>query len=217
MRQTSSTIYIVLFALLCIGTLGAILIGTRNTPGEGSPAATSTNPTPNTPVLADTKTVTLPEYQIAFEYPSTYFISTSTKSKTGYSLVLLQDTEENRNLGNPNTPPRDGPVSITLSIYPNPKQLSAPDWTKQNAAISNYAVRKTEGKNIPSKIAAHNAFQYEWSGLYEGESYVVVNGNFAYGWSVSFNSPDDQIRKDFEMILKSVEFSIVGSENPSAR
>jgi hypothetical protein len=215
MGKSSHNIYTLFFGLICILALSVAWMWSDKK-GE-TIIVTSDNQHSGADNSSGTKTAVLPRYQIMFEYPKTYFISTSTDLNGIHREVLLIDTEENRHLNDPNQPPRDGPTSISLDIYANPKHLSPSDWTKQNATVSNYSIRKGEGTTIPSFIAAHDAFQYVWDGLYTGESNVIVNGDFAYVFSVTYNSPADQIRQDFATILHTVTFAISSAENPSPR
>ncbi len=211
MRQSSHNIYTLLFALLCLLGLGLVWILPH---GEKVPST----PTPAVESPSDDlETISLDRFHIMFQYSATYFATTSVSETLPYTVTLLEDIPENHHLSDTDQPPRDGPATISLTVYANPKHLSPSDWVMKNATTSNYSIRKNDGQSIKSFVAAHDAFQFSWSGLYEGESTVIVDGDFAYMFSVTYNSPSDTIRSDFNDILKKISFVIDSSENPSPR
>lgn len=196
---------IVLLGAICIIGIGWLFFTAKS--GTSGPYDVSTT-TPHT----NLKEFSIPEHSIRFAYPSNYFVSTSTGAGGHVQVVLMEDIPENHAL---NEVPREGPTAITLEIYPNTERLSAEAWVKKNATTTNYSLRKGDGMLRPSFIAAHDVFEYEWSGLYEGMSNVMVHGPTAHVWSVTRLTPDDQILKDYLGILTTIAFMVSETEDPS--
>jgi hypothetical protein len=228
MRTSSSVTVRTFFGILCVIVAILVVVALRHIsmsePGTAVPSniATSTNgdgtpASPNQP----TTPYDLSKYDLSFEYPNTYFVigsSTGNGSRAPLTQIsLAHDTDENRHLNDPGMPPREGPISISLAVYSNPDRLSPDDWARAHAAISNYAVRTGEGTMLPSAIAAHNVFQFKWDGLYSGESDIMVNGPYAYVWSVTYQNENDPIIQAFRDTLSTITFSIPEDENPSLR
>ena len=71
---------------------------------------------------------------LTFEYPPTYFLeesNTGTDPVTHTTLVLTQDTAENRATREGNSPGHDGPISISIDIYDNQTAQYTPEsWIK---------------------------------------------------------------------------------------
>lgn len=145
-------------------------------------------------------------YSFKFEYPENLYMKESEATdpnKSQFSLVLVEGTKENIELieGRFEGAGREGPTTITLNVYNNAKKLTGEQWAKQDG-----------NWNIGSKqisIATAGGLQgvaYTWSGLYEGERVIITKGGEVYVFTVTWITPEDQILKDFDMILKSFVF-----------
>lgn len=55
-------------------------------------------------------------------------------------------------------------------------------------------------------VGGEPAWRYRATGLYENEN-VIVRPEYVYMFTSFFNSPSDEIFKDFNEILETVEFS----------
>lgn len=145
-------------------------------------------------------------YSFNFEYPQNLYMKEKDAvpgAKSLLSIVMAEGTKDNVALieGTYKGPPREGPTSITMDVYSNEKKLSASDWAKQDV---NWASSNKEVSNVP--VNGIQGVAYSWSGLYEGESVIVTRGTEAYVFSVTWLTAEDQILKDFDMILKSFSF-----------
>lgn len=143
-------------------------------------------------------------YGISFFYPTSYFMTekeTGTTAKTQHSIVLVKDTPDNRAIMNGTaTVASEGPTAITIDIYQNTGKLAVRDWITHD---TNWTVATKSATD--ATVAGLPAVTYSWSGLYEGKSYVVVKGDKVYVLSVTWLTPEDQIIKDFDMVLSSMK------------
>ena len=144
------------------------------------------------------------EYGISFEYPSNLFLfertDVGTPENPQLAVVLVEDTQENRDvLEGRATEAREGANGITVEAYQNPNSLSASDWVQNS---TNWTVATSEATSVT--VAGHEGVTYTWSGLYEGKSVVLTNADKAYVLSVSWMTPEDQIIRDFDMVLNTL-------------
>lgn len=142
---------------------------------------------------------------LAFKYPSHYFLeekNTGTPQRGRTTIILTEDTEENRLVREGKSPGREGPVAITIDIHQNNlDNLSAEAWIR-GSNDSNFKL--SNGLLTSVMLGGYPAIQYVWSGLYEADNVVsAANGNL-YSLSVTYIAPNDQIRNDFRELLKTV-------------
>lgn len=146
------------------------------------------------------------EYALSFQYPSNLYLHERTDAGTSerpqLSLFLVADTQENRDLlSGKTTEPREGPTGITVDVYQNPEKLSATDWLKSDTT---WTVANSTAE--PVTVGSHEGVSFTWSGLYEGKTVLFTQGDKAYVFTVTWMTPDDQIIRDFDMILNSLSF-----------
>lgn len=146
------------------------------------------------------------DYALNFQYPSNLYLhersDAGTPERPQLALFLVADTQENRDLLNGvTTEPREGPTGITVDVYQNPENLSAADWAQKD---TNWTVANSSAE--PVTVNGREGITYNWSGLYEGKTVVVTNNGKAYVFSVTWMSPEDQILKDYDMVLNSLSF-----------
>ncbi|MES2437056.1 MAG: hypothetical protein V4519_03510 [Patescibacteria group bacterium] len=140
------------------------------------------------------------EHSIGFVYPSTY---TLTQKELGNAerkhlrITLVSDTTVREN--------SEGPTSINFDIYQNnlDKQTIA-SWVK-NYSESNFKQSVVEGKYASTTVAGKEAITYTWDGLYQGDSYVFAHATNIIMASVTYLTPEDTIKKDFETILSNLK------------
>lgn len=156
-------------------------------------------------IESGSKTGTLyssPEQSLSFTYAPTLYLQEN-KNPAGravLSLVLVEDTEENREvLDGRTTVPREGPPTITIEVYPNPDKLPAEDWVR---ADSTWTVRTSDA--APIGRGQITGVTYSWSGLYEGRSVIVTKDTRAYVFSVTWLTEEDRLLEEFDRILSSV-------------
>jgi hypothetical protein len=145
---------------------------------------------------------------LEFEYPKTYFIQEieeSTEERFRTTLVLAEDTEENRRVFAGEEPGREGPPTITIGIFQNNlDNYQTENWIK-NTSFSNHGL--SDGRLDEVFIGGERAIGYSATGLYENKNVVIARDNFIYMFTVFYLSPEDQIIKDFEDLLKTVKFN----------
>lgn len=148
---------------------------------------------------------TSPTGALSFEYPSGYYVfekEVGTPTVPQTAIVLVEDTEENRAIiANVTEEVREWPTMITIDAYPNQKGLSPEVWAQQETTW------KLSDKVLsPLMVGSIPAVRYTWSGLYEGISTVLTSNTHAYVGSVTWMTKEDQILKDYEMILSTLKF-----------
>ncbi|OGG47056.1 hypothetical protein A2671_01540 [Candidatus Kaiserbacteria bacterium RIFCSPHIGHO2_01_FULL_49_13] len=157
------------------------------------------------------KTYTSNAYKISFQYPGTYFVSEKDMSGSelrGHHVVMLmEDTAENRSLadGTYSGPPREGPPTINVDIFQNNLDNQSPENWVKNSSISNYKL-SPDGLLSSTAVGGEQALRYTWSGLYNGVSYVAAHGDNMFMFSGTSLAPQDPITRDFEDVVRSVQF-----------
>lgn len=138
----------------------------------------------------------------SFMYPSSYELSSRTEGNAERQwdvLVLLPRGY---------VPPvgGEGPPVISLSVFPNQEELSLDAWV-QGDARSNWKMIVDERASKPTTVDGMPAVWYHYSGLYEVDSVAVAHGQKIYLFSGDWLDPSDQIRADFNNLIKTVQFS----------
>lgn len=165
--------------------------------------------TVTTPPASDSRTQRSGRFGITFDYPATYFFierDLSTPSRERYSLVLIEDTPEHRELVAGRSPvAREFPPAITLDLFRNePNAETGEQWVK-DAADSNYRL-SADAALMPVMLGGVPAVAYRWDGLYAGESRVLARRGVIHMWSVTALDRQDPIVRDFNGILDTVRF-----------
>lgn len=146
------------------------------------------------------------EYGLSFSRPPNYvfFENTSVGERLQHAIVFVEDTPENREfLSNPGSA-TEGPPTITINIFQNNIDKYTLQSFVEGTDLSNFKL--SDGKKTEIIVGGKPAWRYRATGLYENDNVVVVRPEYVYMFTVFFNSPDDQIRKDFDTILKTVGF-----------
>jgi len=185
-------IFTVLLGVLALALLGYLYLYQRDVPVPVTIEEATEN----------VRTYSSPAHGISFHYsPSLYLKEVETpSSRPLLSVVLVEDTIENRDvLEGRSTIAREGPVSITIEVYPNPDELPAEDWVRSD---TNWTVRTSEV--APIGRGQITGVTYSWSGLYEGKSVIVTEGSRAYVFSVTWLTPEDVVLAEFDRLLASV-------------
>lgn len=148
------------------------------------------------------QTYSSPELGLSFSYPKRYEPVLHNSSKAGeesYAVVLLPAGY---------VPPQggEGPPAITVSAYANPKGLSLAQWLR-NDARSNWQLIVDERASTSTVVGGEPAIWYHYSGLYEVDSAAVAHDGKIVVITGDWLEPGDQIRADFNDLLKTVQFT----------
>ncbi|PIT92069.1 MAG: hypothetical protein COU08_04415 [Candidatus Harrisonbacteria bacterium CG10_big_fil_rev_8_21_14_0_10_42_17] len=152
------------------------------------------------------KTYDSKQFGLRFLYPETYYLETRELGdghRGHFSIVLTEDTEENRLLREGKLPGREGPVAITVDLYQSPETLDPVAWMK-GFSFSNFKL--SDGEYEERIVADKPAVSYSWDGLYQGDSVVVSHQDYVALFSVTHLTPYDPIRSFFSELMNSVLF-----------
>lgn len=142
---------------------------------------------------------------ISFSYDPLYYLKereVGTKERPQTAIVLVEDTNENRAiLDGVSTEVREGPTAITVDIYENDRGLSPLAWAEQDTNWST-GMKTTE----PASVGGESGISFLWDGLYPGKSVILTKGTKTYVLSVTWLTPEDRIRVDFDALVASVRF-----------
>lgn len=131
------------------------------------------------------------EYGVSFEYPSNLYLSEKEMSSSSpqFSVALVESSSD----------AEASPVSIFVDVYMNKGDLSAKDWIfkETNWTTAGQSIKDVEVRGLTGVI-------YEYDGLYPGKAYVFTSKGRTYVLSVNWLSLDDQLIKDFDMIINSL-------------
>lgn len=138
---------------------------------------------------------------IRFSYPANYELSQERErdaARPWHVIVLAQkDTLP---------PPQDGegPPVIAIIIFDNVEGQTLEEWVR-TSTFSNFKL-SASGELASTSVSGTDAIAYHYTGLYETEAIAAVHGDKIYFFSVGWLDAGDQIRKDFDKLLRSVEF-----------
>lgn len=161
-----------------------------------------------TPREEITKKYSNSTYGIAFEYSSRYMVQEQKNDEEGRShasIVLIEDTPENRAVLAGQSPGREGPVSITIDVYQDPVDSpTLTEWLKETPA-SNFTL--SNGTFSNATLSGKPAVQYHWSGLYEADTIAAAYGHYIVAATVHYIAPEDSIRSVFDGVIKTFAFA----------
>jgi len=157
----------------------------------------------------ETQTVTYlsEEIGLSFEYPADYFLekrTLGTGERLQYAIVLAEDTEENRRVFAGEEPGREGPPTITISIFQNNLDNYTTNGWIRGTSFSNFKL--SDGVLRETTVDGEPALAYGATGLYENDNVVIARGDFVYMFTVFYLSEDDRIRADFSKLLDTTRF-----------
>ncbi|MGB4076253.1 MAG: hypothetical protein WBK28_00930 [Minisyncoccia bacterium] len=156
-------------------------------------AGSALTPTPPAPIEQLYSNGT---YGISFSYPSGYVLSEKRTIEDGaHHITVVKETDTVPEGG-------EGPPALSLDIYPIPKDTETITDFIETASISNFGLG--DGTYTTLLMGSTNAVRYAWSGLYEGETVAFLHNGRVIMISVTFISPTDPIRTDFDALLTSL-------------
>ncbi len=153
-----------------------------------------------------TKTYMNDVYGVAFDYPSRYDL-TETSKQNGEGPELIVTLTDKKWL-----PAIDGegPTAITLEIYTRAESVPTQEDTVEtwirSATSSNFHL-STNGTLGETRIANQSGQLYTWSGLYEGTSIATEHRGNILLFTITYDGNNDmQKRQDFTILMESVRF-----------
>ena len=138
----------------------------------------------------------------SFMYPASFELSSRTEgnAERQWDVLLLLPKGYMPPVGG------EGPPAISLSVFPNPEGLSLDAWVKGDAR-SNWKMIVDERATRATEVGGQPAIWYHYSGLYEVDSVAVAHDGKILLFSGDWLEPTDQIRADFNNLIKTVQFN----------
>jgi hypothetical protein len=156
------------------------------------------------------KTYKSEQYSFSFSYPQNYFLEErdlTTPQREQISLILTEDTEENRLVREGKSPGREGPIAVTIDVYKlSENEISDPlTWVQTTGGnASNW---KLDGRNlIQTTVAGNPAVTYEWSGLYEARSTVLLHQSNIIMVTATYITPEDPTVAVYNAVLSTFSY-----------
>lgn len=137
-------------------------------------------------------------YGITFVYPEGYVMQqvdadNAERRHTTIMLIREEDTMVPES--------GEGPTAITLDFYRNSgNHMLLTDWL--NTEPSNYKL--SNGLLASTTVSGVEAVQYQWSGLYQGETTAFLHKDNIVAVSVTYLMPEDQNVAVYRSLLQSL-------------
>jgi hypothetical protein len=151
----------------------------------------------------DAKQATIGE--VSFAYPSHYGVYEKVNSpytKALNTVVWYENTIPNQNFFAGKTPsPSEPPTALSLDIFANEKNSSPKEFLMSDRP---YMFGKGDGVSVT--INGKQGLVLDWDGLYRGKSVVFNHDGKLYIFSVTYNSPQDEMVRNFDLMMGSVSF-----------
>lgn len=144
------------------------------------------------------------DYGYTFSYPSGqngYVVVSPLEAPEG-DLVFVQqvfDYDEYKEFVE-SEDPREGPQSLTISVYRNPMQLDLRTWIQTHDA-SNFHLSSTDFYS--TQLGDTDFLTYEPDGLYQTTAYAYGSEGYVY---IFANSASGVMEEDMEAVLKTLQF-----------
>ena len=188
MKNTQTTVATIFIVIIAIA--GIFYFSSKKGPDEMKNTATYTNTS----------------YGVSFEYPAHYFLTereVGNGERHHYLVMLVEDTEFNRDLIAGKILGTEGPIAITLDIYQNNlDKLTAEMWMK-NTSESNFKLGN--GSYDVGIAGGLQVVSYLWDGLYRGKTVAIANDNNVYAFTATYNADSDMTIRDLDQLLGTVK------------
>lgn len=191
----SSRLFLSAVVLVFVGiTAYILLLGDAGTP-------------PQTEQNASDETVrmlsyTSNEYGLSFVYPDNYQlteIDAEGSALRQHHTIILQRTEDL-----PAPVDGEGPPAITIDVYQNDLDKQTTEAWIRNDSRSNFKLG--EMRLASTTVDGKPALSYRWSGLYEGTTVAIAEGDWIYAFNVTYLDMGADIIQDFVALRESVRF-----------
>jgi hypothetical protein len=182
-----------------------IIIGLCVLLAIGGYFAISKNSNPNGLNVKDTNAYENDDYGIAFSFPEKYVleereVGTPQEQHHTITLITKADKEE---MSKSTSTPREGPMAITIDIYSNPRNTSLEQWLSESP---DSGMDRIIGGFSTTTIGGLPAVAYQSDGLYTANNIVMMHGTKIVKISMTFLRAEDEIWKDFPVVLQSLRF-----------
>ena len=101
--------------------------------------------------------------------------------------------------------PREGPPTITVTVYDNPDELDPTDWGPEMGQFADLDTILDEPDFV--SVDGVEGTQYMADGLYVADVVWVASGGFLYRFAGEYIDDRDDIRDDFWFLIDSVQFT----------
>lgn len=98
----------------------------------------------------------------------------------------------------------EGPAVIAVHVFSNAKKQFPLAWAMERTDYSAYNLKM--GEDVEAIVGGANSLQYSADGLYPARYAIVAHGSRMYVFVGQYLSPEDPMRRDFGMLLSSVQF-----------
>lgn len=158
-------------------------------------AGSAIAPAPTEPVMQSYANDAL---GVAFTYPPGYLLTENevgTLDRKHYVITIIREEDAVPRVNS------EGPTAITLDFYQADEKETLNNWLSTNE--SNFTLG--DGTLASTSVDGTEGVRYVWDGLYQGETTSFVHNENVVAVSVTYMSPADQIRADYEALLASLK------------
>lgn len=145
------------------------------------------------------------EMGLFFSYSNKYLLREIYEGELEEDLIrafYLINKKEYDELKN-STEPREGPPVINISIFRNPRDLSASDWVRLEPSLSNIVL--IVGEVLSDTISNLPAVRYKTDGLYQANNVVISVNKLIFMFSGSFIDRNSEIYIDYYKLIESLK------------
>lgn len=191
---------------LALASLLLRLAPTASVPPEIPPAPTGIT----TPVRETYRTHRIPEAHLTFQYraaPNPYHLLVAAPKAGDHPdlvkrVTLMLETDYaalgSRVAG-------EGPPTMNIDIYKNPKKYAPRAWAEAYPDFSNFHL--AVGEVFDGALGEGEAIRYAVDGLYHIDTHVVRYGEYIYIVSGAYLDETSPTRVDFPYFLGSISFA----------
>lgn len=138
---------------------------------------------------------------LSFDYPKTHMLAERELQGGGYEIQIAEDTPENRAVFSGQAPGREGPISVTVQVFPNPENLLPLEWAEKNN-ISNISLAR--GQIQEFQVSGAPAILYQWDGLYRADQIIFSANGKIFSLAGTYLNEEDEIRIIFANLIASL-------------
>ena len=138
---------------------------------------------------------------VSFSYPSTYAVEErdlEINGTNGHFIPLMRKADVVPANG-------EGGTAMTVAIFNNRQNVPLADFLQN---LKSLTPEPTTGWDYTeASVAGKEGIAYSGTGLYESDNVAVAGTGKVYLFSTSWLTREDQILKDFDALLKSVQLT----------